>query len=276
MCDIFALTAWMCLCGLKGDDGDFGWAVEPEGQAYGADAPIDVELHAVEGVAAFGVFASHGWEDERSGKGEPDLAAVGVAGEHEVDETAFGVGGDGVGVVGLVSHKDDGGVGVVGNGEVQVGMAGAGVVDAAEPEVGTVALEGKVLVDEERGAVGGEGLGDQGGVEGDVVVAEAAVSEGSGEAGEDLGAAADGMVAGDEGHGAVGDEVSREEDDVWIELVDLVDDALEEEGFGELVEVDVADLHDAVAEQGCGQVGDADEAVGDVDLVAGDLAGVEG
>ena len=53
-----------------------------------------------------------------------------------------------------------------------------------------------------------------GGVEGDVVVAEDGVAEGRGEGGEDLGAAMDGVAAGDEGEGAVGDEVSGEEDEV--------------------------------------------------------------
>ena len=62
---------------------------------------------------------------------------MGVAGEHEVDERAAGVGEDVVGVVGLVGHEEDGAVGVGGDGEVEVGVAGAGVVDAAEPEAGS-------------------------------------------------------------------------------------------------------------------------------------------
>ena len=42
--------------GLEGDYCDFGGAVEAEGQAYGADAAVDVELHLVEAVVAFGVL----------------------------------------------------------------------------------------------------------------------------------------------------------------------------------------------------------------------------
>ena len=137
-----SLTLTTVSGGLEGDDGDLRWAVEAEGQAYGADAAVDVELHLVEAEVAFGILLAHGREDERAEEGEADLAAVGVAGEHEVDERAAGVGDDVVGVVGLVGHEDDGAVGFGGDGEVEVGVAGAGVVDAAEPEAGAVAFDG--------------------------------------------------------------------------------------------------------------------------------------
>jgi hypothetical protein len=260
---------------LEGDDCDLRWAVEAEGQAYGADAAVDVKLHSVETVVAFGVLLSHGRQDERAEKGESDLTAMGVAREHEVDERAAGMGDDMVGEVGRVGHEQDGAVRFDGEGKIEVGVAGAGVVDAAEPEACAAALNGEVLVDQDGSAVAGEGFDDQRGVEGDVVVAEDSVAEGSGEGGEDLGAAADGVAAGDEGEGAVGDEVAGEEDEVGGDGVDLVDDALEEEGLGVLVEVDVAELDDAIAVEGVGQIGDGDGAVDDVDLVAGDLAGVE-
>ena len=102
---------------------------------------------------------------------------------------AAGVGDDGVGVVGLVGHENDGAVGLCGDGEIEVGAAGAGVVDAAEPEACAVAFDGKVLVDQDGCAAGGERLDDQWGVDGDVVIAENGVAQGSGEGGEDLGAA---------------------------------------------------------------------------------------
>ena len=70
--------------------GEFGGAVEAEGHAYGADAAVDVELHVVEVEEAFDVFFAHGGKDEGAEDGEADLAAVGVAGEHEVDEREGG------------------------------------------------------------------------------------------------------------------------------------------------------------------------------------------
>lgn len=83
------------------------------------------------------------------------------------------------------------------------------------------------------------------------------------------------MFAGYETKGSVSDKVPRKENEVGGEGVDLVDDALEEERFGVLVEVDVADLGDAIAVEGTRQVCDGDGSLDDVDLVAGDFAGVE-
>lgn len=162
--------------GLEGDDCDFGGAVEPEGQAYGADASVDVELHLIEAVVAFGVLQTHGGQDKRAQEREPDLAAVGVAGEHEVDKVAARMLDDVIGEVGFVRHEEDGSVGFGGNGEIEVGVTGAGIIDAAEPEACPDALDGEILVDENGSAVSGEGLGDHWTVEGDVMVAEDGVT----------------------------------------------------------------------------------------------------
>ena len=84
------------------------------------------------------------------------------------------------------------------------------------------------------------------------------------------------MFAGYETKGSVSDKVPRKENEVGGEGVDLVDDALEEERFGVLVEVDVADLDDAISVEGGGQVRDGDRALDYVDLVACNLPGVKG
>jgi hypothetical protein len=260
---------------LQGDDCDFGGAVETEGKTDGADAAVDVELHLVEAVETFGVLLAHGWEDERAEEGEPDLAAVRVAGEHDVDERTARVGYDMVGEVGFVRHEENGAVGFSGNSQVEVRVAGSGVVDAAEPKAIAATFDGEILVDQNWSAMGSEGLGHQGGAEGDVVVAEYGVAERRGEGGEDLGAAVEGVSAGDEGEGAVGDEVAGKEDEVGGKDVDFLDDAFEEKRLGVLVEVDVAELDDAIAVEGSGQIVDDEGALDDVELMAGDLAGVE-
>ena len=41
--------------GIECDYSDFGRAVEAEGQAYGAEAAVDVKLHVPELVVAFGI-----------------------------------------------------------------------------------------------------------------------------------------------------------------------------------------------------------------------------
>jgi hypothetical protein len=113
------------------------------------------------------------------------------------------------------------------------------------------------------------------GVDSYVVVAKDGVAQGSGEAGDDLGTAMGCVSSGDEGDGTVGNEVSREEDEIGREGVYFVNDMFEEVGLGVLVEVDVADLDDAVAIEGWGQIPDGDGAVDDVELVSGDFTGVE-
>ena len=50
---------------------------------------------------------------------------------------------------------------------------------------------------------------------------------------------------------------------------------LEEVGLGVLVEVDVAELYDAVAVEGWRQIPDGDGPVDDVEFMSGDFAGVE-
>ena len=83
-----------------------------------------------------------------------------MAGEHEVDKMAARMLDDMVGEVGFVRHEKDRAIGFGGNGEVEVGVAGTGIFDAAEPEARAVALDWEVLVDENGSAIGGEGLGD--------------------------------------------------------------------------------------------------------------------
>jgi hypothetical protein len=261
---------------MEGEDGDFGGAVQAEGHAYRAEASVDVELHLVEAEEAFGIPAAHGRQHHGAQEGQADLASVRVAGEHKVDEGGARVMDCFVGEVWRVGHKNDRTVGLGGDGEVEVGMAGAGIQGSTDPEAGAVALDGDVLVDEDGNAVAVEDVDDDAGAEAYIVVAQAAVAEGAGKGAEEFGAAVDGMVAGDGGEGADGDEVSGDEDEVGSEGVDAVNDALEEVRLGELVEVDVADLDDAIAVEGAGEVADGDRTVNDVDLVAGDFAGVEG
>ena len=256
--------------------GEFGGAVEAEGQAYGADAAVDVELHVSEVEEAFDVLLAHGREDQRADEGKADLAAVGVAGEHEVDERETWVQDDLFDVVGLVAHEENGGVGAGGDGEVEVGDAGSGVVGTAEPEDVAAALDGGVAVDEDGGSVGLEGTDDVLGADVDVVVAEDAKALWGLEGGEDLGGEASGAPRDCEREWTAADEVSGDEDEVRGEGVDLGDHVLEEPGFGVLLEMDVAHLDDAEAQEAVGEIVDGEGAVGDFELVAAVGSGVGG
>lgn len=261
---------------LEGEVGEFGGAVEAEGDADGADASVDVELHVAEFVEAFDVLLAHGRENEGADVGDADLAAMGVAGEHDVDERKAGVLDDVIDVVGLVTHEDDGRAGIGGDGEVEVWLAGTGVVGAGDPEDVFSAFEGGVAVDEDGCAVCFEGIDDVIGTDGDVVVAEDAEALGSLEGGEDFGGEAGGVPGDGVGTGAAGDEVTGDEDEVGVEIVDLMDHAFEEEGFGELFEVNIAHLDDAEALEAVGEIADGEGLLGDFELVAGVGAGVEG
>ena len=230
----------------------------------------------VEVEEAFDVLLAHGGEDERSDVGKANLAAVGVAGEHEVDERKSGVEDDLFDVIGLVAHEDDWGVGAGGDGEVEVGDAGSGVVGAAEPEDVAAALDGGIAIDEDGGSVGLEGTDDVFGTDVNVVVAEDAEALGGFERGENFCGNAGGAPGDRERERADGDEVSGDEDEVGGEGVDLGNHSLKKPGLGVLLEVNVAHLDDAEAVEGFGEIADAEGGGGDFELVAGVGSGISG
>ena len=221
----------------------------------------------IEVEEAFDVLLAHGGEDERANVGDADLAAVGMAGEHDVDEGEAVVEDDGFNVVGLVAHEDDGGVGTGGDGEVEVGGAGAGVVCAAEPEDVATAFEGEVAVDEDGGAVGFQGADDMVGADIDVVVAEEAEALRGLEGGEDLSGDAGGAPGAPEGEWTEADEVSGDENEIGFEGIDLGNHFFEERRFGVLLEVDVAHLDDAEVLEAVGEIADGEGKAGDLEFV---------
>ncbi len=124
--------------------------------------------------------------------------------------------------------------------------------------------------------MGFDGADDVFGADVDVVVAEDAEALGSFEGGEDLGGDAGCLPGFLERERAAADEVAGDEDEVGSHGVGFGDHALEEVGFGVLLEVDVAHLDDAEALEAVGKVADGDGEVGDLVLVAGVGAGVGG
>jgi len=109
------------------------------------------------------------------------------------------------------------------------------------------------------------------------VIAQACIADRAVEGAEDL-AAAIGGVAGDAMFvaRAFADEVAGEQDHVGGELVDVGDGVLEEELLGELDQVNVAELDDAIAVECLGEAADPDLFMDDLELVPGDLERVEG
>jgi len=267
---------WDFLCPDERDIGDLRGAVEAEGQAHGAEASVDVELHVAEVEEAFYVFLAHRWQDERSDYREADLAAMGVAGEHEVDEWEAGVLDYGVDEVGFVAHEDDRSVGQGGYGEIEVAVGGAGVAGAGEPEVVAAALDRDITVDQNRSAVCFEGVDDLLGADGDVVIAEDGVALWGLEGGEDFGTDSGHFEAEGESARAAADEVSGEEDELGLECVDAGDGLFEKGGLGVLLQVDVRELDHAEVLEGVGELGNGEGALEDLELVAGIEGGVCG
>lgn len=260
---------------MQGEDCDFRGAVQPEGNSHCTDATIDVKLHVLHMKEAFGIVLAHGRQDEWSEEGKAYLAAVSMASEHEIDKLSAGMLDDCVGVVGLMRHQQDGRIGQRRHGEFEARVGGAGVIDSAEPEAGAVALDCHVLVDQDGNAICSERADDERSTDGDVVVAKAGVTQRTREGVEDLGATMRGVTAGEESERSMGDEVSGKQNHVRAEGVDMVDDSFEKGGFGELVKVDIADLNDAEPMKRAGKIGDSDAAGDEIDLMAGDLAGIK-
>ncbi len=161
---------------LQRDFRDLRWAVETERKTDGSDAAIDVELHVRKAEQAGDVLFAHRGKDQRTDQGQAHLAAVGVAGEHEVDQRKAGVLAHLVGVVGFVGHQDDRRSGVSRDGGGQVGDAGSGVVDAGQPEAVASAFDRGELVDQRGDSDRGEGADDEAAINGDIVVSEDGVT----------------------------------------------------------------------------------------------------
>lgn len=172
--------------GLKGVDGELRWAGETERQTDGSDSAIDVELHLSELESSHHIFLSHGRQNQRTIERDTDLAAVRVAGEHQVDCFATRVFDDSIGVVRLVDHENHGSIRILRERKVEVGTAGSGIVGTAYPDTGACALNGNVFVDQDREFFRTQCSDDEWSVDGDVVVSKNAVGW-SLEAAEDFG-----------------------------------------------------------------------------------------
>ncbi len=222
----------------------------------------------VEVEHAFDVLLAHGRKDERADDGEADLAAVGVSGEHEVDEREAGVEDDVFDVVGLVAHEDHRSAGVSGDRKVEVGSASSGVIGAAEPEKVAATFKGEIAVDEDGSSVGFDRADDVVGAHVDVMVAEDAEALRSFEGGEDFCSDAGGLPGNLESKRAAADKVAGNEDEIRGKRVDLRHHVFEEVRLGELLEVNIAHLNDAEVFEGVGERADRDGESCDLELVA--------
>ena len=137
----------------------------------------------------FDVLLPHGREDKRSEEGQADLAAVGVAGEHEIDQWRLGDEGGRVGVVGLVRHEDDGRSGVGGMARLRSGLLVPGSSTPQSQRRSPLRSMGTCWSTSTGVPLRGEGSDDHRGADFDVVIAKEGVAQGRGERAENFGAA---------------------------------------------------------------------------------------
>ena len=64
------------------DYGDLGRTIEPEWNAHGAYAAIDVELQSAKPEPTLDVLPSHRWQNHCAKQGQANLAPMAVSAEH--------------------------------------------------------------------------------------------------------------------------------------------------------------------------------------------------
>jgi len=120
------------------DLGDLGRAVESEGRSNRAEAAIDVELQVLQAEQALNIFLAERGKRHGRKEGEAHLSAVGVSAEHELNSGSGRMLKQFIGEIGCMAQEDDGlvcaGAKEFRNGEVKVGMALDGVVEAGKPD----------------------------------------------------------------------------------------------------------------------------------------------
>ncbi len=255
---------------LEGQDRNFGTNPEADAQTE-ADPLVDVEDGVVDLVEAGGETASLGAQRKAAQAREVDLAAVGVAGKHQIAAAAVQV-LNGRGIVGQ-QHARHGG-GQIGKSLVQVADAAPEVLDPGQVQVLTATRQNLGLIVEHPDALGFEGVGNrpvemamaadaQGVADGKIMIAQDGVDAVRGlqpaENPGDLLDVAKTLV----------DEIACENDDIGA-LGQGEIDGLGEIGRGDLAAaVKIGHLHDAEAVEQGRQIGNGDEVL--VELQPGGL-----
>ena len=139
-----------------------------------------------------------------------------------------------------------------------------------------LALDAHKLVDEHGEPVVFHVVADDATAYGSVVVSKDAESLRACESAEEFRAATGGFVRHFQRQRAAAYEVTCDQQEVGLEGVDPCDDVFEKVLLGVLLQVDVRELDNAEAVKGGRQVADEEGGVGDLELVAADLVGVEG
>ena len=134
--------------GAKCHNGDFGRAVKAKWKFDCADAAVDVKLKVTEAKPALDIFVAVRREVERRKERDANLAAVGMAAEHESDSLALGLHEQVVNEVRGMAEKNDWFVRNIPDrlrhGGGGIGYTANGIVETCQPESAAGALDGQV------------------------------------------------------------------------------------------------------------------------------------
>ncbi len=248
--------------------GKFRWAVEPEGQTHRSEAAIDVELHLLKLIGSLNIFFSHWRQDEGADERQADLAAMGVAGEHEINERESRVENHLFHVIRLVAHEQHRRLGIGRNGGIQVGSLGSGVAATTDPQAIAPAFNGYMAINQDGGAVGLKGADHLIEADRDVVVAKDAEALRRLQRRQDLGGDPGGAPGDRDRKWAIADVVSGDQDQVWRQVIDFPDDLFQKIRLGVLLQVDIAYLDDVEVLEAVGKVANGNGSMGYLELMA--------
>src|SRR5580693_6088362 len=123
---------------MEGEEGDFGAAIEAEGNSHAAYAAVHVELRRSQLKNPLNVLAASGRKPQRTDDWQPHLAAMGMAAQNQGNCLTCGVHTQPIDIIRRMAHQDDGFVGDISdpgrNGLIQVRLSAAGVVEPSKPE----------------------------------------------------------------------------------------------------------------------------------------------
>lgn len=163
-----------------------------------------------------------------------------------------------------------------GNGKIGIGSSAYGIVDSREPESASAAFDGQIGISEDGYAVGSKSIADVLFPGPDIVIAEDGVALAALQPAEHF-CALPGCIDGQVMWKHLGAYVvSREQDDVRVLTVDLVNCVAQQKRLGKFVEMNIAELSDCDSVECAWQAPDVDVPMDRLEPMALEFAGIEG
>src|ERR1700757_3879270 len=139
-----------CLGRAKGDVRDLRRTVEAKRKAYRPDSAVDVKLHRSYPEPAFDKFPAARRQFQGAYKRHANLAAMGMAAQHQANRLPGGMSRKVVRIIGGVAHDNHGLIRHLPNGRrncgIEVGLSANRIVEPGEPDPAASPLAWKIRV----------------------------------------------------------------------------------------------------------------------------------